>query len=523
MPAPFEPTDDRVVVVIGSGAGGGTVQDVLCEAGIDVVLLEAGERHEPEDYVRDEWTGYRMFSWSEPRIASGTWRHATDHPRSPVWHCMAVGGSTQHWLGVSLRFAGHEFRARSVYGDVPGASLADWPFGLETLAPYYDRAEARMGVSGTGGRPDLPVTNNYKVFHHGARRAGYRGVSRGRLAINAVPYDGRPASIQDGFTLQGDRARAKWCTATVEIPRALATGRLDLRPGCRAIEIEVGDDDRARAVVYVDPDGVKRRQACRLVILAGNAIESPRLLLASANGRHPDGIANGSGHVGRHYMRHVMGTVWSVFERPVRHHIGESMPGLVADEARHDPRRGFVGGYYVELNAISLPALAVLLDPGAWGAGLAWTLERYANIAGMIAVGEDMPRPENRVTLEPGETDAFGVPLARVHMDEHPNDTAMRSHAYGAMRRIHEAAGAVRVHEAPPFPATHNMGTLRMSEDPADGVVDPFGRAHGIDNLYVCDGSVFPTSGAANPTLTIVALAVRQGEHLVGRIRRGEV
>ena len=515
--------DDHAVIVIGTGAGGATVAKVLCDSEINVIALEAGPQIEAEEFVQDEWTSYRTLSWDDERIAAGSWNVARDHPTSPIWHCRVVGGSTVHWLGVALRMGEDEFRSLSTYGPIKGADLLDWPIGLSELCPYYERAEKIMGVTGTNGRPRQPVNNNYKVMHAGATRAGYKRIGRGRLAINAAPYDGRPASRQDGFTLQGDRSQAKWCTSYIEIPRALATGRLDLRPQSRVIQIEHDRSGRIVAVVYVDAAGNRRRQRCRAVVVAGNSIESPRLLLHSASGRFPMGLANGSGHVGKHYMRHVMGTLWSVFEKSIHFHRGETMPGLVADESSHNPERGFVGGYYIELNAMSLPALAVLLRPGLWGTELAWALERYSNMAGLIAIGEDMPRATNAVILHSDRFDRFGVPLAVVHYDDHPNDTAMRNHAYKAMTAIHEAAGAVRCYELPPFPATHNLGTLRMSSLPEDGVVDRNGKAHEVSNLFVADGSVFTTSGAANPTLTIVALAVRLGEHLAELLKGGDL
>ena len=513
--------DDRVVVVVGTGAGGATVAKVLCDNDVNVVALEAGSFIAPDEFVQDEWTGYRMLGWDDERIAAGNCSVARDHPTSPVWHCRVVGGSTVHWLGVALRMAQHEFKALSTYGKVAGANLLDWPIDLSDLEPYYERAERIMGVTGTNGLPRLPVTNNYKVMYAGATRAGFKRVGRGKLAINATPYDSRPASRQDGFTLQGDRSQAKWCTSYIEVPRALATGRLDLRPRSRVISLEHDDTGRVVAVVYADAEGVRRRQCCKAVVVAGNAIESSRLLLHSASGRFPKGLANGGGHVGKHYMRHVMGTLWSVFEEPVRLYRGESMPGLVADEAVHAPKRGFVGGYYIELNAVSLPAMAVLLRPGLWGDELAWAMERYGNMAGLIAIGEDMPRASNAVTLHADRVDRYGVPVPVVHYDDHPNDIAMRNHGYKAMTAIHQAAGAVRCYESPPFPATHNLGTLRMSLRPEDGVVDRNGRAHEIDNLFVADGSTFTTSGAPNPTLTIVALALRQGEHITNLLKGG--
>jgi choline dehydrogenase-like flavoprotein len=510
--------DDDLVVIIGSGAGGGTLAHELCRRGVRVVLLEAGPHLGPADFVNDDWAGYEMLSWLEKRTASGNWRAARDHPTAPVWHCKVVGGTTTHWSGCCYRMTRDEMRARTVYGDIPGASLIDWPIALAELEPYYDLAERKMGVTGTNGLPPLPANNNFKIMYTGAKRLGLEAVSTGRHAINSLPYDGRPATIQDGFSISGDKHGARWSTLNVEIPRALDTGRLDLRPSCRAVLIEHDDAGRASAVVYVDAEGVRRRQRARIVAVAGNCVESSRLLLHSKSARFPDGLANGWGHVGRHYLRHVVQTVWSIFDKPVHMYRGEMMAGYIGDFARHAPARGFAGGYYIELNAMGLPTTAAFLDPGWWGRDFAGVIEQYANMAGMFMTGEDMPQPGNRVTLSDSEVDRFGVPVADIHYDEHPNDLRIRNHGYRTMSAIHQAAGAFRSIESPAYPASHNLGSNRMSARPEDGVVDGWGRAHEVPNLFVSDGSQFATGGACNPTLTIVALAIRQADFIAANI-----
>jgi choline dehydrogenase-like flavoprotein len=509
--------DDDTVVIIGSGAGGGTLANELCQRGLKVVLLEAGKHLTPDDFVNDDWAGYDMLSWLEKRTASGTWRVAKDYPTAPSWHCKVVGGTTTHWSGCTYRFTEDEMRARSVFGDIPGASLIDWPLTLAELAPYYEAAERKMGVTRSNGLPPLPGNNNYKVMYWGAKRLGLQQVSTGSHAINAVPYDGRPASIQDGFTTSGDKHGSRWSTLNVEIPRALATGRLDLRAQSRAIRIEHSAEGKANAVVYVDRQGATHRQAAALVVLAGNCVESPRLLLNSVSGRYPDGLANGFGQVGRHYLRHVILTVWSVFEKPVNMHRGETMQGLIRDFAKHDPARGFAGGYYIELNSMGLPATAALLDPGWWGRDFASVMEQYSKMAGLFMTGEDMPQPSNRVTLSSTEKDAFGVPVANLHYDEHPNDLAMRNHGYKTLTAIHKAAGAKRSIQTPAYAASHNLGSNRMSARPEDGVVNRHGEAHEVKNLFIADGSAFASGGACNPTLTIAALAIRQADYIANR------
>lgn len=519
----YDHDDDSVVVVIGSGAGGGTVANELCQAGVPTVVLEAGPNLSPGDWVNDEWPAFNQMAWLDPRTTSGSFRVARDFPNLPAWTVKAVGGTTTHWAGACPHFKEHEFRTRSVYGGIEGANLLDWPITLADLEPYYTRAEDKMGVTQTGGRPPLPANNNYKVFAAGAEKVGYRQYGTGPYATNAVPYDGRPASIQDGFNFQGDKHGAKWSTLVAELPKAEKTGQLDLRPEAHAVQITLGADGRADGVLYVDAAGTLQRQRARAVCVAGNAIESARLLLLSASPAHPEGLANSSGQVGRNYMRHLTGSVYARFDKPVRMYRGETMAGVIADESRLDTDRGFVGGYYMETLSLGPAFLAAFIDPGAWGPDFAAAMDGYAHTAGMWLVGEDMPRETNRVTLNSGVTDQHGFPVANVHFDDHPNDLAMREHAFTQGSAVYEAVGAVGVTRTPPYPATHNMGTLRMSERPEDGVVDRFGRTHDVPNLFVSDGSVFTTGAAANPTLTIVALAIRQAEFLIEQLRTREV
>jgi choline dehydrogenase-like flavoprotein len=517
----FGHDDGDVITVIGSGAGGGTLAGELCRGGARVVLLEAGKHHTPGDFINDEWASFDQLAWLDERTTSGSWRIAKDFPSLPAWTCKTVGGTTVHWAGCCPRFKDWEFRIRSEHGPIDGASLLDWPIGLDDLEPYYDRAERKLGLTRTNGNPPLPANNNFKVMANGARRAGYREVTTGRMAINAVPQDDRPATIQDGFNFQGDKQRAHWSTLTTEIPRAEQTGNLDLRPESMAVRIEHDDSGRVTGVTYLDADGKEQLQRARAVCVAGNAIETTRLLLSSDSALFPDGLANSSGQVGRNYMRHLTGSVYAIFERPVHMHRGETMAGIVTDEAHNDPDRGFVGGYYMELLALGVPFLAAFLDPGAWGRAFADIMEHYDHIAGMWLVGEDMPQDSNRVTLNPDVRDEHGRPVPNVHFDDHVNDSAMRDHAYQAGESVYNAVDAQRTMRVTPYPSTHNLGTCRMSARPEDGVVNEFGRAHDVPNLFVSDGSVFTTGAAANPTLTIVALAIRQADHITEQLRAG--
>src|SRR4051794_7789800 len=408
MVARFDLNDDGVVVVVGSGAGGGTLSNELAQKGIKVVCLEAGGRHEIADFENDEWGMFSKISWPDKRTTSGTWRVAKDFPGLPAWIVKAVGGSTVHWAGASLRFQEHEFRARAHYGDVKGANLLDWPVSLAEMEPYYAKAEDKMGVTGTNGIPRLPGNNNFKVLAAGAQKLGYKEFHTGNMAINSQPRDGRGSCQQIGFCFQGCKSGAKWSTLYTEIPKGEATGNLEVRPNSMAIKIEHDAAGKVTGVVYADETGAMQRQKARIVAVAGNSIESPRLLLNSASTMFPDGLANSSGQVGRNYMRHMTGSVYAVFEKSVHMYRGTTMAGIIRDEAANNPKRGFVGGYEMETLSIGLPFMAAFLNPGAWGRPFTAALDGYPRMAGMWLVGEDMAQETNRITLDPTVKDKFG-------------------------------------------------------------------------------------------------------------------
>ncbi|MHA6687445.1 GMC family oxidoreductase [Mesorhizobium sp. A556] len=514
MAAPFDLNNDGVVVIVGSGAGGGTLGNELAQKGIDVVILEAGARHEYEDFINDEWDSFAQLAWTDKRTTSGSWRVAKDFPNLPAWIVKAVGGSTVHWAGASLRFQEHEFKTLTNYGKLEGANLLDWPITLAELEPYYARAEDKMGVTRTNGIAGLPGNNNFKIMKAGADKLGYKECHTGNMAINSEERDGRMACQQTGFCFQGCKWGAKWSTLYTEIPKGEATGHLEVRPNAMVIKINHDASGKVTGVVYADKDGKQHEQKARIVAVAGNSIESPRLLLNSQSSQFPDGLANSSGQVGKNYMRHTTGSVYAIFDKPVHMYRGTTMAGIIRDEARHDPSRGFVGGYELETVSIGIPFTAAFLDPGAWGRSFTTAIDHYDHMAGLWIVGEDMAREENRITLHADEKDAHGMPIADVHFDDHPNDTAMRNHAYKQSIALYDAVGATRTLPTPPYPSTHNLGTNRMSEKPQDGVVNKHGQAHDIKNLFVSDGSQFTSGGAENPTLTIVSLAIRQAEYI---------
>src|SRR6266581_5446958 len=473
MAKTFDLKDDSVVVVVGSGAGGGTLSNELVQRGINVVCLEAGPRLGLTDIINDNGAMFNRLSWLDKRVGTGD-LNAT----LPLWVCKTVGGTTVHWAGASLRFQEHEFRVRTVYGNMPGANLLDWPTTLQELEPFYARAEDKLGVTGTSDIPRLPGNNNFKVMAAGAKRLGYTQVHTGNMAINSQPRDGRPACHQIGFCMSGCAIGAKWSTLYTEIPKAESTGR----------------------------------------------VETPRLLLNSQSSKFPNGLANSSGQVGRNYMRHMTGTVYAIMPGRVNFDRGTQMAGIIKDESRYDPSRGFAGGYEMEtLPGFGLAGVASNTVAGAWGLDYAKVIEMYDHFAGMWLVGEDLPQAGNGVALHPTEKDKHGMPVPVVHFKDHANDVAMRNHAYKAGTAVYRSLGATQVFELPPFPSTHNLGTCRQSVNAQDGVCNKYGQTHDVANLFISDGSQFTTGGAENPTLTIVALAIRQAGYLADQLSKNQM
>src|ERR1700675_3872771 len=236
--AKFSQSDNSRGVIIGSGAGGGTLANELCQKGVKTVVLEAGGVQSPTSFFNEEWKFLVQVAWLDNRTTSGTWRVAKDFPNLPAWTCKTVGGTTVHWAGASLRFQEHEFKAKTTYSSVSGANLLDWPISLSDLAPYYAKAEDKMGVTRTNDIPGLPGNNNFKVMYNGATRVGYKTVHTGRMRINSRPREGRGSCQQIGFCFQGCKSGAKWSTLYTEIPKAEATGKLDLRPESMALQIQ---------------------------------------------------------------------------------------------------------------------------------------------------------------------------------------------------------------------------------------------------------------------------------------------
>ena len=335
MAAKFDLNDDSVVVIVGSGAGGGTLGNELAQKGIKTVMLEAGARNEYEDFVNDEWASFAQLAWKDMRTTSGNWRVHKDFPNLPAW-IVKVRRRYVDRTGRARPCASRSTSSRhaSTYGAIPGANLLDWPITLADLEPYYAKAEDKMGVTRTNDMPGLPGNNNFKVFKAGADKLGYKECHTGRMAINSVQRDGRNSCQQTGFCFQGCKWGAKWSTLYTEIPKGEATGNLEVRPKSMSPRSSTTPPARSRASSISTKTA--RCSARRRASSRSPAIRWRARGCCSTRPRRssPNGLANSSGQVGRNYMRHMTGSVYAVFDKPVHMYRGTTMAGIVRDEAR---------------------------------------------------------------------------------------------------------------------------------------------------------------------------------------------
>jgi choline dehydrogenase-like flavoprotein len=514
--------DDAVdFAVIGAGAGGATLACKLAEAGFSVVVLEAGPFWRPlEDFASDEEAQQQLY-WLDERLTGGSDPIALGGNNSG-W---GVGGSTVHFSMISLRFRPEWFRARSLLG-----YGFDWPIGYEELAPYYEEAERALAIAGPLRYPWGPPHRRYPYREHEMNAAGLllaRGAERMKVAWSAVPLatvsaprGKSPPCVYRGFCNFGCSTNAKQSALVVWIPRALRAGA-EVRDLAMAGRIELDANGLASGVHY-RRDEEWRFQRARNVVVAGYAIETPRLLLNSACPRFPQGLANSSGLVGTHLTTHAGPGVWARFDEEIRWNKGPPNMAVCEHWNYTDEGKDFAGGYAF-MSQGPLPrawAQLVSTSRGLWGMALREAMLDYNHMSGLVAVAETEPRFDNRVTLA-GECDRHGLPVAQVTFAYSDNDRRMQDHALDFMGRMLEAAGGKDAWTSQD--TSHILGTCRMGADPAASVVDADGRSWDVRNLWICDGSLFPTCGGVNPSLTIQALACRIGARIRTLAARGEL
>jgi choline dehydrogenase-like flavoprotein len=357
------------------------------------------------------------------------------------------------------------------------------------------------------------------VLARGAERLGIAW-SAVPLATVSAPHGKSPPCVYRGFCNFGCSTNAKQSALVAWIPRALRAGA-EVRDMAMAGRIELGDDGRASGVHY-RRDGRWRFQRARNVVVAGYAIETPRLLLNSACGRYPQGLANSSGLVGTHLTTHAGPGVWGRFDQEIRWYKGPPNMAVTEHWNYTDSGKDFDGGYAFMSQGPLPRAWAQLLatSRGLWGDALRREMLDYNHMSGLVAVAETEPRPQNRVELA-GERDQYGLPVPRVVFSYSDNDKRLQEHARRTMWTMLEAAGGQAIWTNDD--TSHILGTCRMGADPATSVVDADGRSWDVRNLWICDGSLFPTCGGVNPSLTIQALACRIGARIRSLAARGEL
>ena len=516
-----EPVD---VLIIGAGASGAAVAWSLAETRMRIVCLEQGDWMDPSQYpsTRQDWELQRFGAFGlSPNQRGRPEDYPINDSESPIAisNFNAVGGSTILYAAHFPRFHPSDFRVRTLDGVAD-----DWPIDYQTLEPFYAVNDRMMGVAGLAGDPAYPDKQvplppvALGVLGHtlarGFNKLGWHWWPSDS-AIATRDYEGRAACINLGPCILGCAQGAKASTDVTYWPVAIRDG-VELRTRCRVREITVDERGMASGVIYYDADGVECRQRAEVVIVACNGVGTPRLLLNSASAQFPDGLANRSGLVGRNLMFHPYGMVTGVFDEPLEGYKGPTGCCIMSQEFYETDRsRGFVRGYSFEMlrgmGPVSTALLGMSTGQVPWGpehhAGYA---ELFDRTAGMVIICEDLPDPDNRVTIDPELTDGNGIPSPKISYRLSENSLKMLEHSVARGREVLEAAGATRcTSEAPLAPAGwHLMGTARMGRDPERSVTNEWGRSHDVRNLFIVDGSIFVTAAAVNPTNTIQALSL---------------
>ncbi|MWG35729.1 GMC oxidoreductase [Halomarina oriensis] len=538
------------VCIVGTGPAGALVGCRLAEAGHDVVLLEAGPRFDGEDedrvrrmeeFVRTgDWRGVWEMGGERDAYTSEGRHYPLNHAR-----VKGVGGSSLHWHGMVMRFHESDFERRTRDG-----VGVDWPIGYDDLRPYYAAAERELGVAGADDDPHgppreepypmpaFPPSYSDSLFASACERLGVDMHSAGN-ARNSEGYDDAPACVGYGTCKPVCPSRAKY-TAERHVARAEAAGATVVANAPVQRLATDANGERVVRVVYTDDgpsgDGEERTVEAEQFVLAAGGVETPRLLLLSADERTPDGLANSSGAVGRYFMDHLYAGTGGVLDDPTRQkHVGfntsechqfydDPTAGASGTDGSVPATDADCGPIKLEFVNYAGPAPTdVALDSERWGDELLTAVrERYGQFVEVGALVGQLPRAENRVELDPDRTDDHGNPVPRVVWDVDDRTRRTVARANEIQEAILDELGAERRWQVGPEdtgPAFHHMGTTRMGTDPETSVVDPNLRTHDHPNCSVVSSSVFPTGGAMNPTLTIAALALRAADRLDAALR----
>lgn len=543
------------VVIVGSGAGGGPLALRLAEAGARVVVMEKGRWLKRDDFRHDELEFCRRNTWApfpsdEPHLLQ-TERDPRPRETPEGWTANCVGGGTVHMSGFFFRMHEEDFRMKSTFGEstLSGTTLADWPISYADLAPFYDEVERVVGVSGQAGSnpfepprsgpyllPPLNENPMAAIIDRGARQLGWHAFPTPR-AVLSRPHNGRSSCFYSDFCgSYGCESGAKGSSLDALLPGAIATGRCEVR--ARSMVAEILSDARGRAtgVRYLDADGNSQEQRARYVVVSATSIESARLLLNSKSTRHPQGLGNGSGQVGKNLTFSTLGKGYGEFRRTdlpsemQAHDRVHFLQRSIQDHYRLADKEGYDKGGTIHFilphrNPIyTAERVSRRTDgPPLWGRRLQDELRRYYDEVREIEFeifGEFLPTEGTSVEVVDSKRDRFGLPVAKINLRHHPEDIATGRALVLKARELLSASGAhtLRTEVAGGTTYVLQHGTCRFGADPATSVLDVNCRSHEVDNLYVVDGSFMPTSGGVPTTWTIMANSFRVARHLVGRL-----
>jgi len=520
------------VLIIGAGASGAAVAWKLSEAGFNVVCLEQGRWVRPENYVTGDadWELRALTDWSfDPNVRQRPEDYPVNGANTPITPLMfnAVGGSTIHWTAHTPRFHPSDFRVKSL-DDV----AADWPLTYFDLEPFYDLNDEMMGCSGISGDPANPTRSPRQMPPLGLGEDGKKLVAGFEKLgwhwwpsdsyVNSVPYgEGRGACNYCGPNGLGCKVKAKGSTDVTYWPHAIENG-VALRTRCRVTRVTVDEDGKATGADYLDRNGRLRHQAAKSVVLAANGIGTPRLMLMSKSDAHPEGLANSSGLVGKNLMFHPYAVVMGLFPESLESWKGPQGNIFMSQEFYEtDQSKDFVRGYSYQIVRSSGPAWHArggFDGPVPWGENHHDAFaNRFGKAIGIAVIGEDLPEEHNTVSLDEQLVDGSDLPAPKIDYTLSTNSRRLLDDGIANAQKVLKAAGAIDVSVNPLLKAGgwHLMGTARMGTNPAESVVNEWGQAHDIDNVFIVDGSVLITGGAVNPTPTIQALALRTADYIV--------
>jgi choline dehydrogenase-like flavoprotein len=555
------------VCVVGSGAGGGMAAKILTEGGLSVAMLEAGpELHPEKDFKMFMWPyqlphrgvgvgGRAAVNFGEFLAPNGAWtiegEPYTSSPGSNFqwFRSRIVGGRTNHWGRIALRFSPVDFQSYSRDG-----LGTDWPITYEDIAPYYDKVESYIGVFGTkenvSSAPDgvfLPPPKprcTELIVKKACDKLNIICIPS-RMAILTKSVNGRLPCHYCGQCGRGCTTASNFSSSQVLIPPAQATGKLTLITGAMAREVLVGADGKARGVSYIDKaTRSERRIAARAVVLAASACESARLLLNSKSQTFPDGLANSSGAVGRYLMDSVGSSGEGYFPQlekmPPHNHDGTGGMHMYMPWWKFDRQNDFPRGYHIEFGGgRDMPGVGMFsrlcYDQEGYGAQLKATARRmYGTTIGFGGRGEMIPNADTYCEIDRNIVDEWGIPVLRFHFKWSEYELRQAQDMQETFRAIVEAAGGQYLTKTAidgqyPFgieeggKIIHEVGTARMGADPKTSVLNGYCQAHDVKNLYVTDGASLVTNPDKNPTLTIMALSWRASEHLLDEAKKGNV